>query len=450
MQTYQLIPGKYELTSLLISSKKTVDIKSVFQELNIFEDLYSPTISGNIVVQDANNMISGSYGLPILGNEYIRIEVKVPSVDLSGPENSFQKTGEFKERNIILLGRIVDIEARRLLTERSQQYIIHFVQEEIITDKKTRISKSFKNKTYKKIISNILSEISPGNQNIELEDTRNTYNLVVPNWHPFKAINWMTSRALSPKHDTMFFFYSTVYNKNAKESNNTSNYFKLKSLAEMLIAPIARKVFFQPKNTDTVKDDKDPRRFSSLETYEITNSFDVLQNLDAGFYASKLYTHDIINKYYSIYDFNYEKSFPKFAHTNRGKLLGLLPDRFGKSFSDYPNQALRLYSTDNALSKNYINEVVGRNLNQAASLNNFRLKFYLPGDGKLSVGDLIYFDIPSPEKVTVDPKNDVFYSGKYLVTAIRHQFISEKYYLAVECVKESLNIDVKDFVPTNG
>jgi hypothetical protein len=58
--------------------------------------------------------------------------------------------------------------------------------------------------------------------------------------------------------------------------------------------------------------------------------------------------------------------------------------------------------------------------------------------------------MPSPEIIDKQQINDIFYSGKYLVTAIRHTFqpsSSGKYYMTVECAKESLKIDVKDYQP---
>ena len=54
------------------------------------------------------------------------------------------------------------------------------------------------------------------------------------------------------------------------------------------------------------------------------------------------------------------------------------------------------------------------------------------------MGDLIKFNL-----LKIEPKNDLGeydkqYSGKYVITKIRHQILSEGYTMALECAKDSV------------
>jgi hypothetical protein len=442
-----IVPGKFQVENLIIQSTTGVDLTQVFSEINLYEDLFSSTFTGNLLIQDSNNIISGSKALPILGNELIYIKLSVPIIDYE--DDGITEKQEV--RSICLLARIYDIEARRMMNNRSQQFILHFIQEEAIINREIRVSKSYINKTYKQVINSIITDLSPANNNIVLEDTRNTYNTIIPNWHPLRAINWLANRSLSPKYaGSTFLFYSTLFDK---DHNTTaavpSNWFVLRTIEDMLADKVRKKVFFQPTNIDI--HEIDARRWGNIEDFEIINSFDVLDNIYSGMYASKILTHDIIHKTHSFKGFNYEDSFNSYKHADKGTMLGIMKDRFGKRLSDYPDSLYKFYSTDKALiSDNHIADVVLYSLSALRSLHNFRVKFKLPGDAKLNVGDLIQFDMPSPEIIDKQQINDIFYSGKYLVTAIRHTFqpsSSGKYYMTVECAKESLKIDVKDYQP---
>lgn len=453
-QTSQkLEPGKFIVHQMIILSVQNIDIRHHYEEINIYEDLFTSTYHGTIVVSDAVNLISGSNALPILGHEDLLIRLEIPNVNLSqkninNPDFEEEESIDVQNRFINLAAKITNIESRKLFNEGTQQYIIHFIQEELIMDQKTRISKSYMNMTYKNMINLILNELSPDNNRKILEDTRYTYNFISPNWHPLKAVNWLTQRSIPTRYSgSSFFFYTTIYNKDINLRNGEeTNYFFLRSLEDMLVDDIQRRIFFIPANIRSeVKPTYDAKDFSNITTYEVISSFDILDNLNGGFYANKLITHDIINKKYNVTTFNYEDSFPLYKHLHKGKQLGIKLDYFNRRLSDYPDANIKMYSKDNALSENHIEKVTHSKLSQLMSIHNFRIRFILPGDGRTSVGDKVKFIFPSPEEKPGE--KDRFYTGKYLVTSIRHVFRSEKYEVAIECAKETYKTDVNEFTP---
>ena len=74
-------------------------------------------------------------------------------------------------------------------------------------------------------------------------------------------------------------------------------------------------------------------------------------------------------------------------------------------------------------------------LNQVT--NGTALTMVVKGQSYLEAGDLIKFNL-----LSVDEKNptatDPQYSGKYVITKIRHQVNSRKYTMALECAKDSV------------
>ena len=70
--------GNYSIKQLVIIGEKiSVNLSAMFTEINIFESIYSASLTGWVTVNDALNLISGSNSLPIMGNEAIIIEVSV-------------------------------------------------------------------------------------------------------------------------------------------------------------------------------------------------------------------------------------------------------------------------------------------------------------------------------------------------------------------------------------
>ena len=121
----------------------------------------------------------------------------------------------------------------------------------------------------------------------------------------------------------------------------------------------------------------------------------------------------------------------------------------GKNFSDpsYSNSHIIFSSTGTPENPNFLKDISYTRLNRIESLDTFRLRLLVPGDGLLQPGDLIDFKLPSLEVGSNGKIPDQFYNGKYLVTGIRHTFTRKEYRLNLDCSKESLNNDVRRFNP---
>lgn len=449
--------GNYSLKNLVLFSETNfLDISPVFSEINIFESIFSPTISGYIVVTDANNIISGQNSLPILGNEGLFLELEVPQHKYYDPESKEWK--QPSNAKIRYFGRIFDIRNRTMLNERSQTYELHFVSEEAVLDRNMRISKSFKDKTIDTIVETILKDFGTGSS-YEIEKTTNITNVVIPNWNPLYTINWLSSRSISSSYNTStFFFYQTLYNDGEipeeRRSYNRINYsteftskFWFISLDDMLAYDPKKTIFFRPGNIpDTINNDSiNNSEYSNAFNYSIVNSFNTIENNATGLFNNTLITHDITTKTWKKIPFNYEKEYDKFQHLGLSKIYSGMKNISNKRFDDqtYRESKILMNSLGTYENPNHLDRISSSRMSRLSSLAYFRIKIVVPGDGSLESGDVIHFNLPSPESAG-ENKFDKYYNGKYLITAIRHVITRQSYNMTIECSKESLEKDIKN------
>ena len=96
-------PGEYRIKNIRMTSDNdpnhTVDISSLILEMNIYENMFGDTISGNLLVNDTNNMLSN---FPIIGQE--TVSILVSSFKEDGQEIFYQhdfKVYTFTARTIV-------------------------------------------------------------------------------------------------------------------------------------------------------------------------------------------------------------------------------------------------------------------------------------------------------------------------------------------------------------
>lgn len=461
------LPGNYKINQLSIVSnygRQIVDLTAIYQQLNIFESIFTSCITGYVTVTDTYNLISGkNYSLPIMGNELIFIEAEVPDYFVQDSKGNWVQG----DPNVVTYyGRVTDIKNISLINEGAKNYEIHFCSEELILDRSYKISKSYKNSRNSDIVEKIFNEFFPKTtSSYEFEKTKNLSTVVVPNWNPIKAINWLASRSLSAAYQTpSFFFYQTLYNDGyvsdpqncvGKVNPQSSTKFWFLSLDEIIADwgnDVRKTIFYVPANNGAAISPTNPEtymKFSNAMNYEVLHSFDTLENTTTGMFASKLFHHDVVNKKINPYDYTYDSTYSSFKHLDNSKLFtGVLNSR-DKTFSDndYTPTHIMVASTGTPENPNYLNDISYGRINRIQSLDTYRLRILIPGDGLTQSGDLIEFKLPSLEVGGNGRVYDQFYNGKYLVTSIRHMFTRREYKMTLDCSKESLNQDVRTFNP---
>lgn len=448
-------PGDFILDAVEITShtgnKKS--LRFVMEELNLFEDLFSPSLSGNIVISDALNL---PLYMPIQGHDKLRIKFSTPFLN-----------GE--QKIVDLTFRVYKISKREYVSERKQNYILHFVSEEQYSDSKNKISKAYKG-TLSEIASKVFIELKSKKQ-LKIEQTKDQFDVIIPFWSPFKTLNWLAARSYSTLlPDTSganFVFFESL------------DGFHYESVESILKAQTTskQKYIFQPAN-HRLLDNHNARDlekdFRAVIGFSIDGTFDILESLGRGMYSSKLWTHDIITKEYKEYRFDYSKTFEKDGHIHveenikaggQGKTMLCLEDEsFDKLNTSYDaNQRLfpkhkHLFgdgSDPTRENNNHVERWLQNRASQLQQLNSIKITIVVPGDSSRKVGDRVEFFIPSSEPIENEMVFDPYISGNYLVVAVKHTINHDKYFTTLQIVKDALfepmlNVGQNDTTVQNG
>ena len=440
-------PGDYVLTDIRLISylspdgsnnPDTIDIETLVLDMNIYESIYNKTLSGNMLIVDANNIVGK---MPLTGNE--RLEFKFFTPSLGKGYDFTMKTGHPLY--------IYKIQNRAAIGPKTQMYLLHFCSKEMIQNELVTVKNAMK-ETFSSMAAKITKEQNTlaSAKNFYFEPSYGVYKHVFGQVRPFDAIDQISVMAQSEKYaGAGYYFYETSLG------------FNFRSLESMLAIDgnTARPVIarYKPKPSN-VKDGGGTTDIKNemqiVNSFKILDQFDTLKNLRNGVYASRLITHDQLTKTYVETDFDYNNEFESIHHTESGKdgvrtdNKSILPLhlREGSYLSNFAESTLYLY-TDTTLIHNDtaeppIKNILQKRLSQRLAFTSNRLEIVVPGFTGVTAGDLITFEMPSYtpagdiEPLGIDP----YMSGRYLVTSVRHQLnrTLKKHVMVLECMKDSV------------
>jgi len=406
---------------LVGTSGLPVDIREIVYELNLFEDLFGNTMSGSILVNDTQNLINL---LPIIGMEFL-------SVTITKPTSPWKLDKTF---------RVYDITNRRRSSSGSEDYILHFCSEEAILSESQKISKSYKGQTVSAIVKDICTsflKVDPKKfPSTAITDTQGNFDVVIPYWTPFYAINWlcrMARTAQAPGCSFVFFEDSESYHFSSIE---------LLSQQEPL-----QSINFGPMNFYGEKNDKSDTqlRYESGYNYELLRSPDMIRSLGSGAYSGKLTMVDLLSQKISVSSVNSAALFAQTKHVNPYNYIQLSPDRTKKPVTEKFDSFFRV-------SSSYLKPdtwMLQRNA-YLSGLHNFQIKVEVPGNIYLRAGQVVTLNLPSGAVATDQekPMDDIF-SGNYIITAINHKIDRTKYTCTLELSKDSVKIPMPNALGTN-
>jgi hypothetical protein len=209
--------------------------------------------------------------------------------------------------------------------------------------------------------------------------------------------------------------------------------------------------------------------FRSIESYKFLNNFhDVIMNTTLGIYGHTVITHNIYDKSYKKDKYHYHNSYHETSHTDtdpekrwRGGpaitdspvdydvVEGAAPKQ--KGVSDFAESRVSLQPTTrfahNEDTGNYGVDVEqdGKIEGERTALTNSirtgtKLHLTVKGQSWLQSGDIINFDVVSVENKnnTTTDILDTRYSGRYIITHIRHKVSGDQYIQILECAKDGV------------
>lgn len=426
---------------LIKSSGEEVNIHQYVGELNIFEDMFKNGMYGNLLIIDAGNL---SQNFPIVGEEYLRIKIVTPSIN----------------SEIYRTFKIYSISDRMMIRDsNTQTYVLHFTSPEIFIDLMSPIYGTFQgtiDKVVEQLWTNALSTSRNGVDNdntplLILGPTSNEVKFTSPGWTPMHCINWLASKAIGVGYKNPGYLLF--------ESNKAFYFANIEAIIDVSIQSkkIFAKYIYMANNISAnvdgtyVKDIE--KEYSKVEDFEVIETYNNFKNIQNGYLSNRLVTVDPLSKRFDVYDYDHVSSYVQYKHleniTSNSNIKPFREDalRSPASFIQFYPKHKNLYTGFNNNVSDVIQNILPRRISTIQELSNFKLVLTVPGRTDIEVGTIIYFYYPDTnprsEENTNQDNEDEYYSGHYLVTAIRHKFTLLKHMMILEVVKDSYKKEIK-------
>jgi hypothetical protein len=390
-------------------SGRKIDLSAMIKEISLYEDLFSNSLSGYLLIEDSLDLIST---LPLLGQELLEIELKTPTL-----KNKIHHTFYVYKLQ------------HQTIKKRTQTYMLNFCSKELIHSANSKVSKHFSGQITD-IVTSIFRDPKylSSDSTLYIEPTKNSYNFIAPYWTPFETINWLTGKSLNPRGVANYLFFQT----------NQS--FEYVSVDKLLEAAPERDFIFSDIDANTSVGTNGPieEKYKFVQELDTGVTFDYLRNLNAGMYASKLYTIDSTTKNINTTTFDYIDDFSKAHHLDKYPLRSdsLLRKKVSSLYFLHKNN----YQHTQFKQQGYDKFFLQRN-SLLEQLNSFKMSIKVHGRTDIKAGNIITFTIPEMRQLLgneVDSSaKSSYFSGRYLVTAIRHQIISGTHTMQMEIVSDS-------------
>ena len=423
-----------EECQIVSTTGEIYDIMEIVEEINVFENIYTASISGDIVIKDTTNIVKN---FPIIGEERLILKIQTPQASPK-PETTI----DYTLSPLI----IYKINSQYGTGETAQVVSLQFGSVEGFRNQTSRVSQSYSG-VPSTIVEKILRDENylRSKKTFYYEPTANNAKIIFPNIRPFKCIRHLSNISNSTLNNASpsYLFYETTKGYHFRTFDSMCReepkfYFK-ENVAGQL----------DEKGVGNVQLELD-----TLVNYQRVSSKDTVKNINSGMISSKLITHDVYNKRLDLYKYDYLSNFDRDIHPDNGESTPIIsqakdPDN-GKGLTDHEDTKLFVVSTASGYSfsegENYPYQ--SDNLNQTLQRKSARkqqfengsiLNIEVNGQTFIQAGDKINLEIGSTSSIT-DDKEDKQLSGNYIVTHLRHTFTKSqqlKHKIVMQVAKDS-------------
>jgi hypothetical protein len=406
--------GDIEIKQIdLIGKYSTTSLVGLYTEIQIFEDIFSPFITGTITITESFDLINK---LPLIGEEFLILDLTTPG---------------FEKR---IKGRfyVFKCSEKVAIRDKLSAYTLSFISIDAVNDLNIRLNNAWSG-FCSDIAFRLIAKDKAGVQTekpINIEDTINGIKFVCNNWSPVKAINYAAEKSVNKDGISSYLFF---------ENRDGFNFVSLHTLYQG--NTIQDFIFDNYERTetnvgDTIRDiEQDYKRIISMS---MPDGFDFIDRLSKGMFTSNLTSYDMVTKRFKRQYFSYQEEFNKIPHLNK-----------------FPLNSTEVVSAPDSLVYNKIKHTAMHNgfddvsnsdkflfrLSALANTQGFKLRVETLGRTDYTVGKVISLKTFRLETVN-DKSNDLVdptYTGKYLISAVKHNVGGNKHTCTLELIKDSLS-----------
>lgn len=408
---------------------RQIDLKSngFTVEINFFENLDQPYVTGNITIVDSQAVLSR---VDILGGETLSFKFR------STKENS----------NVIFKNfYIASIGAIKKLDNNKEVYVLHLIEDVEYESNLININRSYNAKC-----SSIINKIAKDYLRREVISSNNdkqSIKVIVPNMAPLDTMSWIKNRA-STIDGYPFYLYSTIYDDKLRfvdlgsflryQVINTEPFVYNSVATTEVTGGLNRRTIlnFECQHTEDLYSLINLGLIGSKYEYidVVKNdvkkfNFDIVKDLLNPLIATNTLQRNQNNPLYSpAYTYN-EKPFNQIQSRTISRIGG--NDAFEQAFSYSETNARADYRLD------VISDAMHNIMHKAPMTVMLSGYDFIDGKNPTTIGNNIrlQFELSDIDRTVEEDKRDLKLSGDYLIFSARHIFSQGTYNVELGCVK---------------
>lgn len=389
-----------ELLELSNFNGETIDLMPYFLNIDIQEDIFIPVCSGNLTIIDTSNLYEE---FPIIGEETIKITYR-----------------DFYSKSITRTFNVYSVDNRERTTEKGSAYILNFCSEELLYNRTKKYSKSYKNALPHEIFLDAINRTNPSKE-INIQPTKELQDFVVPNSYPFDVCAQMAARSISEEGQIGSYLFF--------EDNQKFNFISIEKL-------ITKDPTIYQVGDAKLAGIRNPKYI--FKNYKYQEPANNIKGIMSGSQGVETKTIDLMNR--KLEDNSYDHFGDDYKKVNRVNSSNPELKTNSSTYKHKSGQGLSKIVVKNMSDshKSTKNKTLALRYNILSSyMTGPKIHAELAFNSQLTVGDMIFVEIPKLKDNSDVPESDAYIQGKYIVTALRQIISPDSGETVVELAKDS-------------
>lgn len=394
----QTNPGSVKIYETKLSGINTgaeLDILPQIRLISIFESIYTPTMSCQIVLEDSINLRKN---FPIVGEETFKISFKTPGVE----DITTFVFDTYKNTNV-----------KDVPNSKISAYTLDCISTESLKAiKKGQVSNAYYEPIHK-IVEDIMVRFLGTKKKVMIEKTRGIDKINIPGVYLFAAIDYLKGRAVSAevKNSSFVFF----------ENQHGFNFRTIESLLYTKRNDYGGKVFTYD-NTPTMYGDKSkPAMYRNIIVLEKFNLASIVKNITEG-YRNAVNAFDIITKEFERTEFEFTKKANEFIASDEMPTLRNTNQFFADLKNQFDAKGKQIFMPKDSTKTNEFLPISmgGKMAYKAMFGDSITLNALVFGDSTLTVGETVKINTKNVSGMTGRTTEEKAIAGMYLIVGLRH------------------------------
>lgn len=407
-----------EKIQILTSQGFYQDISAQVIAVTIYEDIFSPFISGTLEVRDSLDLLNV---FPLNGEEFLDLKVSTPTLESGNIDSRFY---------------IYKMSNRTMMGDRTAVYTLSFISQEAILDLNNKLSRSFEGKCSdiaKMVINELIKDMKPYKPMV-IEETSNSTKFISNFWSPVRCINDVSETAINTNGSASYLFF---------ENRHGFNFVSLELLYNSSIyQTFIYDNYVRDTQTNSLQSVKNVEEdYKRIRNITVPVQYDYIDRSRSGMYGSRLFTYDIMTKRVVNKSYDALKNHNTQKHLNKFPLIS--------DNARYKSESLMLNMTKYTGNFTGYGDVtntssIQNRISLLAHINANKIELTIPGRMDYTVGLRVNLKLFKNEPNNKEDTEilDEMLSGSYIISAISHYINRDRHECIIEVVKESLLLNL--------